>query len=76
MSLTLDGFTKWFEIAVLKIAIFALILAACQSCQPSPIERFNDWMGWRDDNIAEEALEFVIEKEAGIDFDLSPRSPE
>jgi len=33
-------------------------------------------MGWQDDNIAEEAIEFAIDKEIGVDIDLTPRSPE
>lgn len=62
----------------MKCKYFFLLgcLLGCVACQYNPIERFNDYMGWQDDNIAEEAVEFVIEKESGVDLDLSPRSPE
>jgi hypothetical protein len=34
------------------------------------------WPNYKDDNVVEEAVEKVIEKETGIDVDLTPASPE
>lgn len=53
-----------------------LLLLGFSACQTAPIEALNDWIGWRDDNIAEETLEYLVDKQFGLDVDLSPRTPE
>ena len=45
-------------------------------CVRSPVEHLNDQVGLEDDNIFEEAMEFVIENQLGIDIDLTPENPE
>ena len=61
----------------LVVAGFILLLSlVCCACQYHPVHQFNDYMGWSDDNVLEEAAEFIIESESGIEIDLSPRSPE
>lgn len=36
----------------------------------------NDRLGLKPDNVLEESIEFMIEKEVGLDIDLTPGSPE
>jgi len=60
----------------INLGLILLLISICSACQNNPVEDLNKWLGWKDDNIAEEAVEFIIEKETGIDFDLTPNSKE
>lgn len=64
-----NGETKMKRI--LMINAFAMILVGC-----NPITYFYDMYGIADDNLAEEAAEFLIESQTGADIDLTPRSDE
>lgn len=64
----------WMPIFVMVMSL--LIALGFNSCQPGPIERLNDWMGWKDDHTAEEVVEVIIDAETNVDVDLTPRSPE
>ena len=57
-----------YLVRVLILFMLAMILIGC-----SPI---NAWLGLSDDNLAEEAIEFVIQEELGISVDLTPASEE
>ena len=74
------GILKDYEFKVIMVLILfgglMVFLVLMSSCNPTPVERFNDWVSWSDDNLAEEALEYMLEKESGIDLDFSPRSAE
>jgi hypothetical protein len=61
----------FFGIIILLIVIVGMTLISC-----NPIESFNDWIGLKDDHIAEEILEEVIEHQTGVEVDLTERSPE
>lgn len=59
----------------LKIAsclcVEAFLLCLLVSCEP-----VNRYLGLKDDNMAEEAIEMVIKAETGATVDLTPTSPE
>lgn len=52
----------------LIIIILSLLMIACS--------HFNEWVGVPDDNPIEESIEDLIERQSGIDFDLTPASKE
>ena len=72
----LNGYEFKIIFGLICLGLLAVFLTLMTSCSPTPIERFNDWVSWSDDNLAEEALEYMLEKESGIDLDFSPRSAE
>lgn len=51
--------------------LFVAILALITSCS-----ELNQKLGLKDDNVVEETAEFVIDKELGVDVDLTPASKE
>lgn len=53
---------------VIVIVALAVIAGGCS--------RINKWFGLADDNIAEECFEGYIEKNTGVDIDLTPDSLE
>jgi hypothetical protein len=56
--------------------LFIVIVIVGLAILANGCTRINEWMGWRQDNPAEEILEGIIEKETGVDVDLSWESPE
>lgn len=52
-----------------KFAFGLLFLTACNG---SPVEDLNKQLGLENDNIIEEAIEFIIEDQTGLDLDLTP----
>lgn len=61
------GFTSIIFLTILAILCFT-------SC--GVVQKLDDMLGVPDDNVVEEMVENVIESKTGIDFDLTPRSPE
>ena len=55
--------------SVLMVAVISLL--AVTSCSA-----INKKLGFSDDNIAEELVEDVVEAKVGVDFDLTPSTPE
>ena len=72
----LNGYEFKVIAGLISLGLLMIFLALMSSCSPTPVERFNDWVGWNDDSLGEEALEYMLEKETGIDIDFSPRSAE
>lgn len=60
------------EKIIMRVAIlFILLSLALIACS-----HFNEWVGVPDDNPIEESIESLIERQSGIDFDLTPASKE
>ena len=57
----------------MKKTIYLLLILIIQLSSCSYV---NEYLGMEDDNLAEEAIEEVIELKAGINVDLTPSSPE
>lgn len=60
------------QVKIISLFLFCISLISCVS----PIEKINDYMGWKDDNIVEETTEYILKKETDIDLDFTPRSEE
>lgn len=60
----------WLFACAFAIVLVGL-LAGCEAGH-----RVNKLLGLSDENIIEESLEFVIEKETNISLDFTPNSPE
>lgn len=67
----LQDFVFWLLLCILVLFVFTTWLFGC-----SAISDVEKKAGIEEDNVIEEVVEFVIEKETGIDIDLSPDSPE
>lgn len=71
MMSNFDKELLWFGIGMLLIVSIGMLFCSC-----GIVEKMNDKLGLPDDNILEEAVEFMLEKETGIDVDFTPRSIE
>lgn len=61
-------------IALMAIAVLIAILGLCCSCQP--VKQANDMAGLKEDNPAEEFIEWALDAGLDIDADLTGSSPE
>lgn len=52
------------------LAISALV------CSCNPVVEFYSLVGWEEDNVLEEVLEYAIEEATDLSIDLTPSSPE
>lgn len=67
----MEFWNKYGE-AIMQVAALILSLLAAFGA----VHYFNNIVGVRDDNLAEEYIEDRIQSQTGIDIDLTPQSPE
>jgi hypothetical protein len=59
-----------------NIYLNILLVFLCVSVVSIGCSKMNKSVGLKDDNVCEEVIELIIENETGLDFDLTPLSPE
>ena len=65
------------EIEIVRRALVkAFIIVVCIACLFGACSALNKKLGLQDDNAIEEGIENLIERNSGIDIDLTPGSKE
>jgi len=72
MKENMKQYGKYGAMGLLGFIIASILIG----CDYSPMERFNDLMGLKDDNMLEESAENLIRDKIGLEIDLTPRSEE
>jgi hypothetical protein len=65
------NFLLFFTLIFAMLIFFVFLMTACHQ-----FEYLYDYYDIEDDNLIEEGFEYIIEKETGVDIDITPRSSE